>query len=160
MKKRVFVLLTMGLSLYAQNTPHQDQKNQKQQDYDVNSQWYKERMYFNRADWDAEEKKIFEQTLKEKGQSSDQTQQELAIAFAQKWAACSMREKFRTQKGSLAIERSEKYGKEMKQYWDEIYDRCYKARWRYYRMSKALKKQNQEKTHKRQKIDSVIEQEN
>lgn len=147
MKKRVFVLLAMGISLYAQKAPHQDQKNQEQQGYDVNSQWYKERMYFNRADWDAEEKKIFEQTLKEREEvqkKRGEKHQELAIAFAQRWAACSMREKFRTQKGSLAIEKSEKYGKEMKKYWDEIYDRCDKARWRYYRISKALKKQKEE----------------
>lgn len=147
MKKIALFLCVLGLSLYAQKAPQEDQKNQEQQGYDVNSQWFKERMYFNRADWDAEEKKIFEEMLKKKEeeQKGDEKKRELAIAFAQEWATCSMREKFRTQKGSLAIEKSEKYGKEMKKYWDEIYDRCDKARWRYYRISKALKEQEREK---------------
>lgn len=146
--KKILWFLMIGISLFAEKNPSQNTESPKKKDqgYDVNSQWFKERMYFNRADWDAEEKKIFEEILKEKQQEQNKghLHKELAIAFAQEWATCSMREKFRTQKGSLAIEKSEKYGKEMKKYWDEIYDRCDKARWRYYRLSKSLKKQQKQ----------------
>lgn len=146
--KRVLWFLMISVFLFAEKDFSQNSEKLKEKDqgYDVNSQWFKERMYFNRADWDTEEKKIFEEILKEKKQEQNKGElyEELAVAFAQRWAACSMREKFRTQKGSLAIEKSEKYGKEMKKYWDEIYDRCDKARWRYYRLSKSLKKQQKQ----------------
>lgn len=140
----IVILVLFGLCAYAQKPS----KTYKEEEIDYNSQWFKERMEFNRSSWDAEEKKIFEEKLQEKQKEfGEGMHQDLAIAFAEEWATCSMREKFRTEKGSLAIEKSEKYGKEMKRYWDEIYDRCDKARWKYYRLSKEFKKQikNQDK---------------